>query len=585
MAQKLPTTLIETLVKRSIVTDAERGDLESEAQKLNKDFGQLLILKGRISNDDLLNLKSEAYHLPVIRLKEIEIDKEALKEISEEVVIFYKIVPFAKEGNTLKVGIINPEDVNALEALKFIAADKGLTLDKYVIDYKDFDSIVKQYRTLTGEVGKALESLSEELEIKKKEGKGDIIAAPGEEISADAPVTRIVAAMLKHAVESRASDIHIEPFEDRVRTRFRIDGVLLTTLNLPKNLQSAVVTRVKILSDLKIDENRRPQDGRFRTTIFGKEIDFRVSTLPTSVGEKAVLRVLDPSQGLKSITELGLGTRNLATLQQSIGKPYGMILITGPTGSGKTTTLYSIFQYLNREDVNIISLEDPVEYTLEGINQSQMMPEIGYSFATGLRQVLRQDPDIIMIGEIRDPETAELSVHAALTGHLVLSTLHTNNATGVIPRLIDMHVEPFLLAPALNVMIAQRLVSRVCQDCEEAVPVPPNMQKIITDALADLPDETQKEIQFKTPYVTFAGKGCAACKHKGVRGRVAIHEILAMTPQLALIISEGAHGEKIFAEAKRQGMISLRQDGILKSLAGQITIEEVLRETGETTDA
>ncbi|HEY4520501.1 MAG TPA: GspE/PulE family protein [Candidatus Paceibacterota bacterium] len=578
MAQKLPTTLIETLVKRSIVTDAERGDLESEAQKLNKDFGQLLILKGRISNDDLLNLKSEAYHLPVIRLKEIEIDKEALKEISEEVVIFYKIVPFAKEGNTLKVGIINPEDVNALEALKFIAADKGLTLDKYVIDYKDFDSIVKQYRTLTGEVGKALESLSEELEIKKKEGKGDIIAAPGEEISADAPVTRIVAAMLKHAVESRASDIHIEPFEDRVRTRFRIDGVLLTTLNLPKNLQSAVVTRVKILSDLKIDETRLAQDGRFSTKIADRKVDFRVSTFPTKNGEKVVMRILDPISGTVNLADLGFEGRSLEILKRAMAKPFGSILMTGPTGSGKSTTLAGILKELNTEDINIVTLEDPIEYYIDGVNQSQVHEEIGYTFASGLRHILRQDPDVIMVGEIRDRETAALATQAALTGHVVLSTLHTNDAIGVIPRLIDMGVEKYLIPPTVSVAAAQRLLRRLCPECKVKTKANEGEKKIIDDAINDMPEELRGEYLSKSGYEIYKPNQnpCKVCGGKAYKGRIGIFEMLEMNDELEKItlgsISEAALRE----EAKRQGMITMFQDGILKVLKGVVSLEELL---------
>ena len=578
---------LDLLVANNLIA-RDKADIALRDAKFGERDLELLLYENRLVDDvAVAELKGKTFQIPYKKVDVGAITEDVLKFAPPEVAQTYRFIPLERRGDTLIVGMLKPKDLRAQDALRFIGQQQKLNLGVYLISYSDFEALRRKYSPFKNEVDEALRSIergdvkSEATTSSARMVEIDAVAAGDD----SAPIIKLVSSIFKHAVGEGASDLHIEPQRNRVRIRFRIDGDLHEVLSLPLRLHQHIVSRIKILSDLKIDENRRPQDGRFRTTIFGKEIDFRVSTLPTSVGEKAVLRVLDPSQGLKSITELGLGTRNLATLQQSIGKPYGMILITGPTGSGKTTTLYSIFQYLNREDVNIISLEDPVEYTLEGINQSQMMPEIGYSFATGLRQVLRQDPDIIMIGEIRDPETAELSVHAALTGHLVLSTLHTNNATGVIPRLIDMHVEPFLLAPALNVMIAQRLVSRVCQDCEEAVPVPPNMQKIITDALADLPDETQKEIQFKTPYVTFAGKGCAACKHKGVRGRVAIHEILAMTPQLALIISEGAHGEKIFAEAKRQGMISLRQDGILKSLAGQITIEEVLRETGETTDA
>jgi len=335
------------------------------------------------------------------------------------------------------------------------------------------------------------------------------------------------------------------------------------------------------MANLKIDETRMPQDGRFFSLIDDKEIDFRISTFPTALGEKVAIRILDPTVGLKIIHELGLEGKNLAILEEEMRKPYGMILLTGPTGSGKTTTLYAILQVLNQDKVNIISLEDPVEYTIEGVNQSQVLPEIGYTFARGLRQMVRQDPDIIMVGEIRDNETAELAVHSALTGHLVLSTLHTNNAVGVIPRLIDLGVERFLIPSSLNLMIAQRLARRLCPDCKERVLANPAEQKIIEDNLSTLPKDIKDSLPYKPPYYIYKSKGCPACNNKGYLGRFGIFEMLRMTLELEQIILTQPSQERLMAEAKRQGMITLRQDGIIKVLEGTISLEEVLAITAK----
>jgi type IV pilus assembly protein PilB len=349
--------------------------------------------------------------------------------------------------------------------------------------------------------------------------------------------------------------------------------------SLPPELAQPVTSRVKVISNLKIDETRIPQDGRFRSRIFDREIDFRVATFPTPLGEKIAIRVLDPTTGLKNFDALPLRDRNREIIKEALNKPFGMILVTGPTGSGKTTTLYAVLQRLNQEDVNIVSLEDPVEYFVSGINQSQVRPEIGYDFASGLRQILRQDPDVIMVGEIRDNETAGLAVQAALTGHIVLSTLHTNNAAGVIPRLIDMKVEPFLIPVAVAVMIAQRLLGTLCPDCKKPEEASPQLQELIRRTLADLPDSEKSK--YKEPYQIYHAAGCATCKGKGILGRSQIQEVLAMTPAMESIVASGTTTQKIVQEAKRQGMITMRQDGVLKALDGVFSIEEVIRETEE----
>jgi len=386
----------------------------------------------------------------------------------------------------------------------------------------------------------------------------------------------MVETILKHGIESKASDIHIEPTMNKLRVRFRLDGTLQTVVVLPVEIAPAIVARIKILSNLQIDETRRPQDGRFTTKIGEKEVDLRVAILPTARGEKAALRILDPAIGLRTLPELGIIGRNLEVIEKSIRKPFGMILMTGPTGSGKSTTIYGILQILNTETVNIVSLEDPVEYYIDGVNQSQIRPELGYTFATGLRQILRQDPNIIVVGEMRDSETAGLAVQSALTGHLVLSTLHTNDAIGVIPRLIDMGVEPFLLPSALNLALAQRLVKRLCSDCKKEVEPPEKIKKVILDVIESMPERSRPKIK-KESYKIYKAQGCPKCGNRGTKGRIAVFEILEMTPQLEQIVLSEPSESKILAESQRQGMTTMLQDGIAKVLEGIISFEELIQ--------
>src|SRR3989344_5546777 len=574
---KIPQTLIEELIKAGYISQDDVDVLENLAQTQNKDFGQILINQGIMPENDFMDFKSRVYQLPIVRLEEIDLNKEALKEIPEDTVTFYKVVPFAKEDGILKVGIIDPEDNNALEALKFVAGRSGLNVEKYLIGYKDFSNVTRNYRTLTGEVGQALESLAEELE--KKEVKEGPVKTKFEELSAEAPITRIVAVMVRHAVETRASDIHVEPFEDRVRIRFRIDGVLATALTLPKNLHSAIVTRVKILSDLKIDETRLAQAGRFATKLGEKKLDFRVSIFPTKNGEKVVMRILDPLAGVVTLNDLGLEGRSIDIIQKAMAKPFGSILITGPTGSGKSTTLAAMLRVMNTEDINIVTLEDPIEYFVDGVNQSQVHEEIGYTFANGLRHILRQDPDVIMVGEIRDRETAGLATQAALTGHIVLSTLHTNDSMGVVPRLIDMGVEKYLIPPTLNVAAAQRLLRRLCPDCKIKTKANVGEEKIINDAIQDMPEEYQKELTSQKGYVIYkpnTENPCKACAGKAYKGRMGIFEMMEMTDEFEKIILGTLSEAAMREQAKRQGMITLFQDGIINVLKGVVSLEELL---------
>jgi len=522
--------------------------------------------------------RAEALKVPFLDLTGREIPVEVLKEISEEAAGFYKFIPLSRHENILEVGMVNPDNLKAKEALRFIARRSGLEPKIFIVTPTDFKNVFKQYRTLRIEVQKALREL--EKELKPKKGKVPVEARAkelAEKIVAEAPITKIVAVILRHATEGRASDVHIEAIEEKVKVRFRVDGILYTSLFLPKEIHSAIVSRIKILSNLKIDETRIPQDGRFHTFVGGKKIDFRVSTLPTATGEKAALRVLDPTIGLRSFSELGIQGYNLELLEAAIQQPFGMILITGPTGSGKTTTLYAILNKLNQEGVNIISLEDPVEYYIEGINQSQIRPEIGYNFASGLRHILRQDPDIIMVGEVRDDETAGLAIHAALTGHIMLSTLHTNDALGVIPRLIDMGVGSFLLPPSLNLAIAQRLTRRLCEHCKKEMAAPARISEIIEKELAVLSPARKEEFPWKKPFKVYRGTGCKFCGGKGTKGRIALFEMLNMTPELETIVNQGPTEARIKEEANRQGMITMKQDGVSKVLQGSISFEEMLK--------
>jgi type IV pilus assembly protein PilB len=477
----------------------------------------------------------------------------------------------------LVVGMLRPDDAQASEALRFIAKREGVSLGVYIITPSDLALVWRRYVPYRSEI----ESAVKEAGIVGVETERRVSLDEGGRAE-EAPIIKIVASTLRQAVEVGASDVHIEPQRARLRVRFRVDGKLQEVVSVPLALSQQVISRVKVLANLKLDETRIPQDGRFRTSVAGRDIDYRVATFPTPTGEKVAIRVLDPVTGLKTFDQLGLNEWNAKILEEALVRPYGMILLSGPTGSGKTTTLYAILQKLNREAINIVTLEDPVEYFVDGVNQSQVKPEIGYTFASGLRQILRQDPDVIMVGEIRDAETANLSVNAALTGHIMLSTIHTNNSLGVIPRLVDLGVPPFLLSSALNLMIAQRLVLRLCSDCRREMKAPPEVQEIIKESLKNLPEEAKKNVKQQPPYTIYTAEpkaDCKICKGKGTVGRIAIYEIFRMTRELGDLINTSLTAGKLWDEARRQGIITLREDGILKALDGKIAISEVLRET------
>jgi len=576
---------LSLLIQRQFINEIQAKKILEEAKSLEKRAEEIIYQKKLVDEKVIAQIKSELFKLPVKVFEKNEtIPRDVLHLIPEDTARHYNFIAFNKEDNVLSIGMVYPDDIKAQEAVKFITNRLNFKFKVFIITPTDLKIALNQYQTFIEEFNQLLSDFQKRFgaQLKKETTLYKLVDIESTQgvISEEAPIVRLFASILKYAVRSRASDIHLEPERNVLRVRFRIDGDLSTVLSLPLMVHPPIISRIKIMANLKIDETRIPQDGRFFSLIDDKEIDFRISTFPTALGEKVAIRILDPSVGLKSVHELGLEGRNLEILQKEILKPYGMILITGPTGSGKTTTLYAILQVLNQEKVNIVSLEDPVEYTIEGINQSQVLPEIGYTFARGLRHMVRQDPDIIMVGEIRDKETAELAVQSALTGHLVLSTLHTNNAIGVIPRLIDLGLEPFLIPSSLNLMIAQRLARRLCPDCKVRVLANEVESKIIEENLKDLPKEIREKLP-QPPYYIYKSQGCPTCNKKGFLGRVGLFEMLEMTPEIEKIVLSQPSQEKLLLEAKRQGMITLRQDGIIKALEGIVSLEEVLAITAK----
>jgi len=568
-------TLVQQLVKKGLLNREKVAFLEHEIKESGRREEEVILGEGIVPERVLFDFKSENLKIPLKEVSGDQVPLKTLELIPEETIKYYQMIPIQKTEKFLEVGMVYPEDLKAQEALKFFARQGNFDYKVFLITLTTFNNLLKQYRTLKREVGMALEEL--ETELKEEVGIKPRTSAEFERMAEEAPITKIVAVILRHAVEGKASDVHIEPTKEKLRIRFRLLGVLYSSIFLPLRVHMAVVARIKIISNLKIDETRIPQDGRFSTEVNGKFTDFRVSTFPTTLGEKVAIRVLDPTTGLKSFEELGIESRNLKAVKEAISKPYGLILSTGPTGSGKTTTLYAILQLLNKEEVNVVTLEDPAEYFIEGINQSQVKPEIGYDFPVGLRHILRQDPDVVMVGEIRDEETASLVIHAALTGHIVLSTLHTSNALGVIPRLIDMGVKPYLIPPVLQLAIAQRLIRRLCDNCKKKIKPGPKIQDLILKEIENFPPVIKKSLKIEKPLSIFINKGCPKCGNTGFSGRIGVFEILTMTESLSDIILKEPSETMIKKEAENQGMITMKQDGILKVLNGITTVEEVLR--------
>ena len=567
--------LLQELFAQGFLTEQRREDLRKEAQKTGKPEEETILQKNIVPEEMLFSIKSKLLDIPLKKVRAEDIPFEVLDLISEEASINYKMASIARKENSVQIGMVYPEDIAAQNALRFLANQENFTYQIYLITLSNLTDLLKQHRNISTETKRALEKLNESREDQdvptKTSSKQDIVE--------DAPIIKMVSVILRHAVEGNASDIHIEPGREKLTVRFRLNGILHSSLFLPLKVHLAIVARIKILSGLKIDENRVPQDGRFSKKINEGDIDFRVSTFPTLYGEKVELRVLNPAKGLSSFEDLGLEGRNLEVVKKTIKKPYGMILFTGPTGSGKTTTQYAILRVLNQEGVNIVTVEDPIEYSIEGINQSQVKPEIGYTFARGLRQILRQDPNIIMIGEIRDEETADLVVNAALTGHIVLSTLHTNSSIGVVPRLMDLGVKSFLIPSALKLVIAQRLIRTLCTHCRVKIRPAEKVKEYILEKVKTMPPSAKIGVKIEEPLLIYTAKGCDACAFTGYAGRVGLFEVLSMTDELAELIQKNPLESLISKVAQKQGMLTMEQEGILKVLKGETTVEEVARTT------
>lgn len=562
------------LLQQGTLTKPQLAELRQQAQVEQSTLEEILTNRAVVSPTTLLKAKSEFFGFPAVELTQQAIADDVLRLVPLELAQYYQIVPFSRKGNEVWLALVHPENFKGMEAVELLARQSGWRPRYAITTAESLMQVVKQYSTLTTEVGEALKMTEGKEQIALREDEvGE--ALDFEQVLKAAPVAKMVSVILRHAVEGGASDVHIEPGEADTRVRFRVDGVLHTSLTLPKYIHASVVSRVKVLANLKIDETRLPQDGRIRLKVLNKTIDFRVSTLSVVGNEKVVMRILDPTTGVRTFEGLGYTGYKLRVLNQAIKKPNGMFLVTGPTGSGKTTTLYAVLNILNHDDVNIVTLEDPVEYYLSGVNQSQVNADVGFTFASGLRSILRQDPDIIMVGEIRDSETAELAIHASLTGHILLSTLHTNDAPSTILRLIDMRMEPFLIASTINVVIGQRLVRRLCDQCKQLVQPLPEVIKQIEDSFAILGAEAKQEVP-PQPWSVFQAKGCSRCENTGYHGRIAISEVFLNTEEMQRIIVEGAKPYELKAEFVRQGGTSLVQDGYLKALMGLTSLEEVL---------
>jgi type IV pilus assembly protein PilB len=572
----------ETLLKDNLITPQQLKEA-LDYQRINGGrLASTLVKLGMLSDEEVTAVLSRQYGVPSVNLDLFEVDPAAVALVPQETGERYSVLPLSRVGATLTLAMVDPTNVFAIDDIKFMT---GLSVEPVVVSETAFQFAIKKYYGTSREMelAKVMEDLVAEstsmptfgdefdqVEIENAEEEIDLENL--ERMSEDAPVVKLVNVIMVDALRRGASDIHIEPYEKEFRVRFRMDGVLYNIMNPPMKMRDALTSRMKIMARLDIAEKRLPQDGRIKIRVRldgrSRELDFRVSTLPTIFGEKLVLRLLDKENLRLDMTQLGFEEKSLDKFKRNINKPYGMVLVTGPTGSGKTSTLYSALQSLNTSETNIMTAEDPVEFNLQGINQVQMKESIGLNFATALRSFLRQDPNIILVGEIRDFETAEIAVKAALTGHMVLSTLHTNDAPSTISRLMNMGIEPFLVATSVNLIQAQRLIRRVCKECKAEVHTP-------NEALIDVgfPASELKDIR------TFKGAGCATCNGTGYKGRVGLYEVMDITEDLRELILVGASGLELRRKAIEEGMLTLRQSGLEKIRQGVTTIEEVVRET------
>ena len=568
------------LIEKNLVTADKLRQLKADAVREDKPLLQLIQDSQIVDEETATKLLAQVNNIPYVNLGNVVVAPEVLSKLTREVADSYKAVPFGRTDGRLAVAMLDPSNVQAVD---FLTRKTGESIITYLASRGSIDNVLLQYSAeIDDDIKQAIATVADEGKTKGAKGVQNLVQ--------DAPITRALNTILEYAVNSRASDIHIEPREKEVSIRFRIDGVLREAMKLPKTIEPALISRIKILSNLKIDEHRIPQDGEFTVHAGKKDVDLRIAIAPITWGEQVVIRLLDKTNVLLTLENLGFKGRAYRTIVEGIHTPHGMTLATGPTGSGKSTTLYAVLQALKNVAVNIVTLEDPVEYKMEGINQIQVNTDVGLTFASGLRSILRQDPNIIMVGEIRDEETANLAVQSALTGHVVLSTIHTNSAAGVLPRLLDMTIEPFLVASTVNTVIGQRLVRRICDKCTEqrqstaaeTKSIQETLGKVLPANEADM-GRAKEDLGFdilplanQTAYTLFKGKGCKECTD-GYKGRIGIYEVFAMSDEMEKLLATKGTTSQIQTQAEKQGMIAMKQDGYLKALNGLTTLEEVAR--------
>jgi type IV pilus assembly protein PilB len=570
MSNSSPNRLGELLVREKLISLQQLKQAQTDQAKSGRNLSYTLAKLGYISDGEITDFLSAQYRLPAVNLEEYDIEEDVIKLVAKDVCEKHRVIPVSRSGSSLIVAMADPTNLHAIDDIKFLT---GYNVEPVVASETAVHAAIERYYA----AGPSYEEVMADFDLGDDDidfssEEEDINAVELEKASEDAPVVRLVNVILLNAIRKGASDIHIEPYERRMRVRYRIDGVLQEEMTPPLKLKNALSSRLKIMSQLDIAERRLPQDGRIKLRMGkNREMDFRVSIMPTLLGEKIVLRLLDKGNLQLDMAKLGFDPAPLKDFSWAINQPWGMVLVTGPTGSGKTTTLYSALSELNQPDTNISTAEDPVEYNLHGINQVQMHDEIGLNFAMALRSFLRQDPDIVMVGEIRDFETAEIAVKAALTGHLVLSTLHTNDAPATISRLLNMGVEPFLITASVNLVLAQRLARKICVDCKKELAIEPQ-------ALLDL-GFSEAQVEHARQNKLYVGGGCQTCNGSGYKGRVALYEVMRFGDQLKEMVLQGASSAELKTAAIRGGMSSLRMSGIAKILAGTTTAEEILRVT------
>ncbi len=586
VVQSVHMGFLEILADKKIINRYQLNDILAKQKELSGDIDRTLELF-KVPADAVRAAKSAFFGIPEISVPEV-IESDLLTVIPIDAARNYKFVPVSRADGVLKIGMLDPGNLEARNALQFIASQTNIPFEAYVISYPDFNRVVGMYSGSDFETTSGSDKDREEMSDLEKDSGGSAEVSEGisfdgsfdapikktdeKKIVEDAPATKMIAVILKNAIEGGASDVHIEPTGADVRVRYRVDSVLHVSLRMNKNMHDSLIARLKTMTNtMKLDERRKPQDGRFMAFTGGRKIDFRLSILPTFFGEKAVIRILDPGRGVKKLDEIGMSPAQLEMVRHALTLPYGLVLITGPTGSGKTTTLYSMLNEIDRERLNVVSLEDPVEYNIAGMNQSQVQPEIGYTFANGLRSILRQDPDVIMVGEIRDKETAELAINAALTGHLVFATLHTNNSIGAIPRLVDMGVDQYLIAPTLALSVAQRMTRKLIPGKGDTIPIDGALASLIEKQFADLPEQFRPKIGPNDVLHDASKAGSEAVLH----GVMPVFEMFAVDKPLQKIILKDPTEGSIYDYVRKQGMLTMREDALMKSIAGIVPWSEV----------